>query len=78
MISINGSLYSYIAHTFNLYNGGSEWKNAFNNLPDHVHVLHLLLIAGSATAKEFYIAGSYIAKDSDADDNIDRYWIIIT
>ena len=61
----------------NLYNGGSEWENAFNNLPDLGHHLHLLLIAGRATAKEIDTARSYIAKEIGADDNIGSYWIII-
>jgi len=39
-----------------------------------VHFLHLRLIAGRATAKEIYIAGSYIAKDSGTDGNIGSYW----
>jgi len=43
-----------------------------------VHLLHLLLIAGRATAKEIDITRSYIAKDIGADDNIGSYWIIIS
>ncbi|WP_313157715.1 hypothetical protein [Sphingobacterium multivorum] len=43
-------------------------------MPDPVHLLHLLLIAGRAPPKEIYIARSYIAKDIGADDNIGRYW----
>ena len=39
-----------------------------------VHFLHLLLIAGRATAKEIDIARSYIAKGSGVDDNIGCYW----
>ncbi len=39
-----------------------------------VHFLHLLLIAGRATAKEIDITRSYIAKNSGVDDNIGSYW----
>ena len=39
-----------------------------------VHLLHLFLIAGRATAKEIDIARAYFAKDSGADVNIGSYW----
>lgn len=63
---------------------------AYGNFPDRiyvlshcfgntlVHFLHLLLIAGRATAKEIDIARYDIAKDSGADNNIGSYWIIIS
>jgi len=37
-------------------------------------LIHLLLIAGRATAKEIDIARSYIGKDSATDDKIGYYW----
>ncbi|WSO15956.1 hypothetical protein VUL84_05295 [Sphingobacterium paramultivorum] len=39
-----------------------------------VHFLHLLLVAGRATAKEIDIARSYTDKDIAADDYIGSYW----
>jgi len=39
-----------------------------------VHFLHLLLIAGRATAKEIDIARAYFDKDSGTDVNVGSYW----